>query len=57
MLNSEKMSKSTGNFKTLHQAIEDLFPDAKWSYMAGASDAMDCWQFMCLRLTMLQIYD
>lgn len=28
LLNGEKMSKSTGNFKTLKQALEEYSPDA-----------------------------
>jgi len=41
MLNSEKMSKSTGNFKTLHQAIEDFSSDATRFSLADAGDGMD----------------
>eukprot|EP00252_Welwitschia_mirabilis_P016916 TRINITY_DN37672_c0_g1_i1.p1 TRINITY_DN37672_c0_g1~~TRINITY_DN37672_c0_g1_i1.p1 ORF type:complete len:1138 (+),score=208.54 TRINITY_DN37672_c0_g1_i1:127-3540(+) len=41
MLNSEKMSKSTGNFKTLRQAIEDFSSDATRFCLADAGDGMD----------------
>ncbi|XP_042478314.1 leucine--tRNA ligase, cytoplasmic [Macadamia integrifolia] len=41
MLNSEKMSKSTGNFKTLRQAIEDFSADATRFSLADAGDGMD----------------
>uniref|UniRef100_A0A0C9RNJ6 leucine--tRNA ligase n=1 Tax=Wollemia nobilis TaxID=56998 RepID=A0A0C9RNJ6_9CONI len=41
MLNSEKMSKSTGNFKTLSQAIEDFSSDATRFSLADAGDGMD----------------
>ncbi|KAI3879279.1 hypothetical protein MKW92_048286 [Papaver armeniacum] len=41
MLNSEKMSKSTGNFKTLRQAIEDFSADATRFALADAGDGMD----------------
>ncbi|KAH9320447.1 hypothetical protein KI387_015086 [Taxus chinensis] len=41
MLNSEKMSKSTGNFKTLRQAIEDFSSDATRFSLADAGDGMD----------------
>ncbi|KAI0497194.1 hypothetical protein KFK09_020416 [Dendrobium nobile] len=41
MLNSEKMSKSTGNFRTLRQAIEEFSTDATRFSLADAGDAMD----------------
>lgn len=41
MLNSEKMSKSTGNFRTLRQAIEEFSSDATRFSLADAGDAMD----------------
>ncbi|XP_010264844.1 PREDICTED: leucine--tRNA ligase, cytoplasmic-like isoform X2 [Nelumbo nucifera] len=41
MLNSEKMSKSTGNFRTLRQAIEDFSADATRFSLADAGDGMD----------------
>ncbi|XP_068648083.1 leucine--tRNA ligase, cytoplasmic-like isoform X1 [Aristolochia californica] len=41
MLNSEKMSKSTGNFRTLHQAIEEFSTDATRFTLADAGDGMD----------------
>eukprot|EP00262_Sarcandra_glabra_P007379 TRINITY_DN20126_c0_g1_i1.p1 TRINITY_DN20126_c0_g1~~TRINITY_DN20126_c0_g1_i1.p1 ORF type:complete len:1097 (+),score=206.89 TRINITY_DN20126_c0_g1_i1:282-3572(+) len=41
MLNSEKMSKSTGNFKTLRQAIEEFSTDATRFSLADAGDGMD----------------
>ncbi|OVA14860.1 Aminoacyl-tRNA synthetase [Macleaya cordata] len=41
MLNSEKMSKSTGNFKTLRQAIEEFSADATRFSLADAGDGMD----------------
>ncbi|KAI3968077.1 hypothetical protein MKX01_015597 [Papaver californicum] len=41
MLNSEKMSKSTGNFKTLRLAIEDFSADATRFALADAGDGMD----------------
>ncbi|XP_010251893.1 PREDICTED: leucine--tRNA ligase, cytoplasmic-like [Nelumbo nucifera] len=41
MLNSEKMSKSTGNFRTLHQAIEEFSADATRFALADAGDGMD----------------
>lgn len=41
MLNSEKMSKSTGNFKTLRQAIEEYSADATRFSLADAGDGMD----------------
>ncbi|MCL7028532.1 hypothetical protein MKW94_019039 [Papaver nudicaule] len=40
-LNSEKMSKSTGNFKTLRQAIQDFSADATRFALAGVGDGMD----------------
>jgi leucyl-tRNA synthetase len=36
MLNNEKMSKSTGNFKTLKQAIEEYSADAMRISLADA---------------------
>ena len=41
MLNSEKMSKSTGNFKTLQQSIEEFSADATRFALADAGDGMD----------------
>ncbi|XP_078443905.1 ATP binding/leucine-tRNA ligases/aminoacyl-tRNA ligase [Wolffia australiana] len=41
MLNSEKMSKSTGNFKTLRQSIEEYSADATRFALADAGDGMD----------------
>ncbi|KAM3383972.1 hypothetical protein ACQJBY_008559 [Aegilops geniculata] len=41
MLNSEKMSKSTGNFRTLREAIEDFSSDATRFALADAGDGMD----------------
>ncbi|CAO2161754.1 unnamed protein product [Urochloa humidicola] len=41
MLNSEKMSKSTGNFCTLKQAIEEFSSDATRFALADAGDGMD----------------
>ncbi|PKA48447.1 leucyl-tRNA synthetase [Apostasia shenzhenica] len=41
MLNSEKMSKSTGNFLTLRQAIEEFSTDATRFSLADAGDGMD----------------
>jgi leucyl-tRNA synthetase len=41
MLNSEKMSKSTGNFRTLRQAIQDFSSDATRFALADAGDGMD----------------
>ncbi|XP_065870088.1 leucine--tRNA ligase, cytoplasmic-like [Euphorbia lathyris] len=41
MLNSEKMSKSTGNFKTLNQAIEEFSADATRFSLADAGDGVD----------------
>ncbi|KQJ97799.1 hypothetical protein BRADI_3g33360v3 [Brachypodium distachyon] len=41
MLNSEKMSKSTGNFKTLRDAIEEFSSDATRFALADAGDGMD----------------
>ncbi|MCL7034125.1 hypothetical protein MKW94_024962 [Papaver nudicaule] len=41
MLNSEKMSKSTGNFKTLREAIQDFSADATRFALADAGDGMD----------------
>ncbi|XP_071701876.1 leucine--tRNA ligase, cytoplasmic-like [Rutidosis leptorrhynchoides] len=41
MLNGEKMSKSTGNFRTLKQAIEEFSADATRFSLADAGDGMD----------------
>ncbi|KAJ0987203.1 hypothetical protein J5N97_005559 [Dioscorea zingiberensis] len=41
MLNTEKMSKSTGNFRTLRQAIEEFSSDATRFSLADAGDGMD----------------
>jgi leucyl-tRNA synthetase len=41
MLNAEKMSKSTGNFKTLRQAIEEYSADATRFSLADAGDGVD----------------
>ncbi|KAG5520348.1 hypothetical protein RHGRI_033052 [Rhododendron griersonianum] len=41
MLNAEKMSKSTGNFRTLRQAIEEFSADATRFSLADAGDGMD----------------
>lgn len=41
LLNAEKMSKSTGNFKTLAQAISEYSSDAMRVALADAGDAMD----------------
>ena len=41
MLNSEKMSKSTGNFRTLSQAIEEFSSDATRFALADAGDSLD----------------
>ncbi|GMH30928.1 hypothetical protein Nepgr_032771 [Nepenthes gracilis] len=41
MLNSEKMSKSTGNFRTLRQAIEEFSADATRFCLADAGDSLD----------------
>ncbi|VAH06366.1 unnamed protein product [Triticum turgidum subsp. durum] len=41
MLNSEKMSKSTGNFQTLGQAIKVYSSDATRFALADAGDGMD----------------
>ncbi|KAJ6696521.1 hypothetical protein OIU74_015432 [Salix koriyanagi] len=41
MLNSEKMSKSTGNFKTLRQAIDEFSADATRFSLADAGDGVD----------------
>lgn len=41
MLNAEKMSKSTGNFKTLKQAIRDFSADATRFSLADAGDGVD----------------
>ncbi|MED6185833.1 hypothetical protein PIB30_060799 [Stylosanthes scabra] len=41
MLNSQKMSKSTGNFRTLRQAIEEFSADATRFSLADAGDGVD----------------
>jgi len=41
LLNSEKMSKSTGNFMTLERAIKEYSADAMRFAMANAGDGMD----------------
>jgi leucyl-tRNA synthetase len=41
LLNAEKMSKSTGNFKTLSQAVAEYSADAMRVALADAGDAMD----------------
>ncbi len=41
LLNAEKMSKSTGNFKTLGEAIAEYSADAMRVALADAGDAMD----------------
>ncbi|KAG2427994.1 hypothetical protein HXX76_011980 [Chlamydomonas incerta] len=41
LLNSEKMSKSTGNFKTLNEAIGEYSSDAMRWALADAGDGMD----------------
>eukprot|EP00882_Tetradesmus_deserticola_P006429 GHRQ01006765.1.p1 GENE.GHRQ01006765.1~~GHRQ01006765.1.p1 ORF type:complete len:1052 (+),score=503.60 GHRQ01006765.1:66-3221(+) len=41
LLNSEKMSKSTGNFKTLSEAIAEYSADAMRWALADAGDGMD----------------
>ncbi|RUS29537.1 hypothetical protein BC938DRAFT_480538 [Jimgerdemannia flammicorona] len=41
MLNSEKMAKSTGNFLTLHDAIEKYGADASRLALADAGDAVE----------------
>ena len=41
LLNSEKMSKSTGNFKTLDEAIAEYSADAMRWALADAGDGMD----------------
>ncbi|OMO58000.1 Aminoacyl-tRNA synthetase, class Ia [Corchorus capsularis] len=41
MLNSEKMSKSTGNFKTLREAIEEFSADATRFSLADSGDGVD----------------
>ncbi|KAA0056774.1 leucine--tRNA ligase [Cucumis melo var. makuwa] len=41
MLNSEKMSKSTGNFRTLREAIEEFSADATRFSLADAGDGVD----------------
>eukprot|EP00884_Botryococcus_braunii_P021860 jgi/Botrbrau1/8358/Bobra.0046s0019.1 len=41
LLNAEKMSKSTGNFKTLEQAIQEYSADAMRLALADAGDALD----------------
>ena len=41
LLNAEKMSKSTGNFKTLSQAVAEYSADAMRVALADAGDGMD----------------
>ncbi|EFJ52544.1 hypothetical protein VOLCADRAFT_103034 [Volvox carteri f. nagariensis] len=41
LLNSEKMSKSTGNFKTLQEAIQEFSADAMRWALADAGDGLD----------------
>ncbi|MEW5307124.1 MAG: hypothetical protein WDW36_009540 [Sanguina aurantia] len=41
LLNSDKMSKSTGNFKTLTEAIQEYSADAMRWALADAGDGMD----------------
>lgn len=41
LLNAEKMSKSTGNFMTLAQAVTEYSSDAMRVALADAGDAMD----------------
>ncbi|KAL7109323.1 hypothetical protein ACP275_06G169300 [Erythranthe tilingii] len=41
MLNSEKMSKSTGNFRTLRESIQEFSADATRFSLADAGDGMD----------------
>ena len=41
LLNAEKMSKSTGNFKTLAQAVAEYGADAMRVALADAGDALD----------------
>ena len=41
LLNSEKMSKSTGNFKTLREAIQEFSAEATRFCLADAGDGMD----------------
>jgi leucyl-tRNA synthetase len=41
LLNAEKMSKSTGNFKTLDEAIKEYSADAMRIGLADAGDGMD----------------
>ncbi|KAL5719855.1 leucine--tRNA ligase [Ranunculus cassubicifolius] len=41
MLNSEKMSKSTGNFRTLRESIQEFSADATRFALADAGDGMD----------------
>ena len=41
LLNSEKMSKSTGNFKTLNQAVHEYSADAMRIALADAGDGVD----------------
>ncbi|KAL3159318.1 hypothetical protein ABBQ32_011271 [Trebouxia sp. C0010 RCD-2024] len=41
LLNGEKMSKSTGNFKTLAQAVEEYTADAMRLALADAGDGME----------------
>ncbi|KAG6554492.1 hypothetical protein Mapa_003870 [Marchantia paleacea] len=41
MLNSEKMSKSTGNFRTVRESIDEFSADATRFALADAGDTMD----------------
>ncbi|XP_057515975.1 leucine--tRNA ligase, cytoplasmic-like isoform X1 [Amaranthus tricolor] len=41
LLNAEKMSKSTGNFRTLREAIEEFSADATRFALADAGDGVD----------------
>ena len=41
LLNAEKMSKSTGNFKTLAQAVAEYSADAMRAALADAGDTLD----------------
>ncbi|CAM6128985.1 unnamed protein product [Calypogeia fissa] len=41
MLNSEKMSKSTGNFRTIKESIEEFSADATRFALADSGDTMD----------------
>ncbi|KAL2508186.1 ATP binding [Forsythia ovata] len=41
MLNSEKMSKSTGNFRTIREAVEEFSADATRFSLADSGDGVD----------------